>query len=40
MTEVNKIMARVSPDEVNEFAKFIIDITLGKESMQTWLASK
>jgi hypothetical protein len=40
MTDVNKIMARVSPDEVNDFAKGVIGITCGKESMRIWLASK
>ncbi len=40
MTDVNKIMARVSPDEVNDFAKAIIGITCGEESMRIWLASR
>lgn len=40
MVEVQKVMERVSPDEVNEFAKFIIDITLGKERLRSWVAEK
>ena len=40
MTDLNMIMARVSPDEVNDFAKFVISITCSKESTRIWLASK
>ncbi|KAN0098438.1 hypothetical protein V8E51_014101 [Hyaloscypha variabilis] len=40
MADVSKIMARVPPDEVNDFAKTVIGITSGKESMRVWLASK
>ena len=39
MTDVSKIMARASPDEVNDFTKDVIGITCGEESMRAWLDS-
>jgi hypothetical protein len=40
MAEAGRLFTEVAPDEVNEFAKMVLELTFGREKMERWGAQR